>query len=129
VITLSGFHCVLNCRQEIVSLEANERDDVVEEEDMDGDDDDDTGEEIEMERPKKSTRVTNNFNGPYQPNYGNQYNIDHLTLSIPTQGLTSSLGKIMPEFMVSWVVGTLTYFGTRHTKHFYTQYFDKNILR
>ena len=64
--------------------------DDIEEVDMN---DDDTGEEIEMDRPKKSNRVTNNYNGPYQPNYGNQYNIDHLTLSIPTQGLSSSLGK------------------------------------
>jgi hypothetical protein len=74
----------------MVSSEFNERRDG--DEDMD---DDDTGEEIEMDRPKKSNRVTNNYNGPYQPNYGNQYNIDHLTLSIPTHGLSSSLGNII----------------------------------
>jgi len=43
--------------------------------------DDYTGEEIEMDRPKFS-HVINNFNGPYQPNYGNQFIIDHLTLTV-----------------------------------------------
>ena len=43
--------------------------------------DDYTGEEIEMDRPKFS-HVINNYNGPYQPNYGNQFIIDHLTLAV-----------------------------------------------
>ena len=55
------------------------------------DDSNDTGEEIEMDRPK-SGHVTNNYNGPYQPNYGNQYNIEHLTLAMsPPPGKISEI--------------------------------------
>ena len=42
------------------------------------------------DRPKVH-HVTNNYNGANQPHYGNQYNTDHLTLAIPSQG--TLLGK------------------------------------
>ena len=46
----------------------------------DGDDLEETGREVSQQ-----------FHGPYQPNYGNQFNIDHLTVSMnPDQLLPGS---------------------------------------
>ena len=67
----------------------------------------DTGEEIEMEQPQEQPDqphsneqidrplpgVTNNYHGAYQPNYGNQYNIGHLTLAMDPRELLPSQGK------------------------------------
>ena len=60
----------------------------------------DTGEEIEMEQPHSNEQidrplpgVTNNYHGAYQPNYGNQYNIGHLTLAMDPRELLPSQGK------------------------------------
>ena len=69
----------------------------------------DTGEEIEMEQPHSNEEldrphsneqidrplpgVTNNYHGAYQPNYGNQYNIGHLTLAMDPRELLPSQGK------------------------------------
>ena len=69
----------------------------------------DTGEEIEMEQPHSNEQldqphsneqldqprsgVINNYHGAYQPNYGNQYNIGHLTLAMDPRELLSSKGK------------------------------------
>ena len=60
----------------------------------------DTGEEIEMEQPHSNEQidrplpgVTNNYHGAYQPNYGNQYNIGHLTLAMDPRELLPTQGK------------------------------------
>ena len=58
-----------------------------------------------IESEENESAVARNFNGPYQPNYGNQYNIDHLTLEMNPDQLMPGL-TLRRESLASDLVST-----------------------
>ena len=54
-----------------------------------------------IESEENESAVARNFNGPYQPNYGNQYNIDHLTLEMSPDQFISGLTLGPEELRIS----------------------------